>query len=168
MPIKDISDMLSTGRTPSKPRDYIQGYLKYTETHFGSQIEVANQSLKRLSSRKIKESKVLKNDGFKNTVKNYIHSLGYETVENNDNNVFYLDLAIEDKNTGRFVIGIECDVPHNSLLKNARHREIWRPLILKKSIPHIHRTTSYKWLQDTENEKLRLKHAIENALNKTP
>ncbi|WP_417785371.1 protein kinase domain-containing protein [Tenacibaculum sp.] len=168
MPIKDISDMLSTGRTPSKPRDYIQGYLKYTETHFGSQIEVANQSLKRLSSRKIKESKALKNDGFKNTVKNYIHSLGYETVENNDNNVFYLDLAIEDKNTGRFVIGIECDVPHNSLLKNARHREIWRPLILKKSIPHIHRTTSYKWLQDTENEKLRLKHAIENALNKTP
>ncbi len=168
MPIKDISDMLSTGRSPSKPRDYIQGYLKYTETHFDNQIEVANQSLKRLSLRKIKESKALKNDGFKNTVKNYIHSLGYETVENNDNNVFYLDLAIEDKKTGRFVIGVECDVPHNSLLKNARHREIWRPLILKKSIPHIHRTTSYKWLQDTENEKLRLKHAIENALNITP
>ncbi|WP_440120851.1 protein kinase domain-containing protein [Tenacibaculum sp. Ill] len=168
MPIKDISDMLSTGRSPSKPRDYIQGYLKYTETHFDNQIEVANQSLKRLSSRKTKESKALKNDGFKNTVKNYIHSLGYETVENNDNNVFYLDLAIEDKKTGRFVIGVECDVPHNPLLKNARHREIWRPLILKKSIPHIHRTTSYKWLQDTENEKLRLKHAIENALNITP
>lgn len=168
MPIKDISDMLSTGRSPSKPRDYIQGYLKYTETHFDNQIEVANQSLKRLSLRKIKESKALKNDGFKNTVKNYIHSLGYETVENNDNNVFYLDLAIEDKKTGRFVIGVECDVPHNPLLKNARHREIWRPLILKKSIPHIHRTTSYKWLQDTENEKLRLKHAIENALNITP
>lgn len=168
MPIKDISDMLSTGRSPSKPRDYIQGYLKYTETHFDNQIEIANQSLKRLSLRKIKESKALKNDGFKNTVKNYIHSLGYETVENNDNNVFYLDLAIEDKKTGRFVIGVECDVPHNSLLKNARHREIWRPLILKKSIPHIHRTTSYKWLQDTENEKLRLKHAIENALNITP
>ncbi|MDP2542776.1 hypothetical protein CSC81_11635 [Tenacibaculum discolor] len=168
MPIKDISDMLSTGRSPSKPRDYIQGYLKYTETHFDNQIEVANQSLKRLSLRKIKESKALKNDGFKNTVKNYIHSLGYETVENNDNNVFYLDLAIEDKKTGRFVIGVECDVPHNPLLKNARHREIWRPLILKKSIPHIHRTTSYKWLQDTENEKSRLKHAIENALNITP
>lgn len=168
MPIKDISDMLSTGRSPSKPRDYIQGYLKYTETHFDNQIEVANQSLKRLSLRKTKESKALKNDGFKNTVKNYIHSLGYETVENNDNNVFYLDLAIEDKKTGRFVIGVECDVPHNPLLKNARHREIWRPLILKKSIPHIHRTTSYKWLQDTENEKLRLKHAIENALNITP
>lgn len=168
MPIKDISDMLSTGRSPSKPRDYIQGYLKYTETHFSNQIEVANQSLKRLSSRKIEESKTLNNDGFKNTVRNYIHSLGYETVENNDNNVFYLDLAIEDKNTGRFVIGIECDVPQNSLLKDARHREIWRPLILKKSIPHIHRTTSYKWLQDTDNEKLRLKHAIQNALNNTP
>ncbi|MGG6230311.1 protein kinase domain-containing protein [Tenacibaculum sp. SDUM215027] len=168
MPIKDISDMLSTGRSPSKPRDYIQSYLKYTETHFGNQIEIANQSLKRLSLRKTEESKTLKNDGFKNTVKNYIHSLGYETVENNDNNVFYLDLAIEDKKTGRFVIGIECDVPHNPLLKNARHREIWRPLILKKSIPHIHRITSYKWLQDTESEELRLKHAIENALNRTP
>ena len=91
--------------------------------------------------------------------------MGYDTVENNDYNVFYVDLAIQDKENGRFVIGIECDPPNNELLKNARYRELWRPQVLKKSIPFIHRTTSYRWLQDTEGEKKRLKEAIENALN---
>ncbi|CAN0587995.1 unnamed protein product, partial [Ectocarpus sp. 12 AP-2014] len=151
MPINDISDMLSTGRLPSKPRDYIQGYLNYTETHSNKQIEIANTTIKRLSLRNSNENLSLKNDGFKNTVRNYIHSLGYKTVEDSDDNVFYLDLAIADKETGSFVIGIECDVPNNPLLQNARYRELWRPLVLKKSIPFIHRTTSYKWLQHTDS-----------------
>ncbi len=165
MPIKDISDMLSTGRSPSKPRDYIQGYLNFAETHSNAQIQAANKSLNKLSVASSYESIVLQNDGFKNTVKNYIKSLGYDTVENSDYNVFYVDLAIQDKESGRFVIGIECDPPNNELLRNARYRELWRPQVLKKSIPVIHRTTSYRWLQETEGEKNRLKEAIENALN---
>lgn len=164
MPINDISDILSTGRSPSKPRDYIQVYLNFSESHSNGQIHIANKSLKKLSDKNRYEEITIKNDGFKNTVKKYIESLGYNTVENSDYNVFYLDLAIEDKNSGRFVIGIECDTPNNDLLRNARYREIWRPLILNKSIPVIHRTTSYRWLHDTQGEKSRLKSAIENAL----
>ncbi len=166
MPIKDISDILSTGRSPSKPRDYIQAYLNFAETHSNVQIQLANKSIRKLSSTNTNEQHiVLKNDGFKNTVKHYIKSLGYDTVENNDYNVFYIDLAIQDKESSRFVIGIECDTPNNELLRNARYRELWRPFVLKKSIPVIHRTTSYKWLQDTDGEKNRLKEAIKNALN---
>jgi len=29
MPIREISDMLATGRKASKPRDYLQAYLDY-------------------------------------------------------------------------------------------------------------------------------------------
>ncbi len=165
MPIRDISDMLSTGRSPSKPRDYIQSYLNYAENHSNTHIEIADKQIKKLSADSTYQDTIIKNDGFKNTVKNYIESIGYNVVENNDYNVFYLDLAIEDKETGRFVIGIECDVPNNELLANARYRELWRPLILKKSIPVIHRTTSYRWLQDEDGEKNRLKRTIENVLN---
>ncbi len=163
MPIKDISDALSTGRPLSKPRDFIQSYLNFSEMHSNGQIEVATNKLKTLSAKNAIEDIQLKNNGLKNTVKSYVESLGYEVVENNDYNVFYLDLAIE--NNGRFVLGIECDAPKNTLLKNARYRELWRLQVLKKTIPTIHRTTSYRWLKDTEVEQNRLKEAIEQALN---
>jgi hypothetical protein len=163
MPIKDISDLLSTGRRPSKPRDYIQSYLNFSEIHSNGQIEVANDKVKKLSAENSVEDVQLKNDGFKNTVKTYIESLGYEVVENNDYGVFYLDLAIE-KN-GRFILGIECDTPNNVLLKNARYRELWRLQVLNKTIPTIYRTTSYRWLKDAKTEQNRLKEAIELTLN---
>ncbi|NVK53823.1 MAG: DUF4011 domain-containing protein [Flavobacteriaceae bacterium] len=166
MPVKDISDVLSTGRQPSKPRDFIQSYLNFSEIHSNGQIEVATDKVKKLSGKNSMEDIQLKNDGFKNTVKTYIESLGYEVVENNDYNVFYLDLAIE--NNGRFVLGIECDTPNNVLLKNARYRELWRLQVLKKTIPTIHRTTSYRWLKDTEAEQNRLKEVIEHALKLNP
>ena len=164
MPIKDISDMLSTGRLPSKPRDFIQSYLRYSEIHSNGQIEIAKSNIKKLSVQGKHQEVHLKNDGFKNSVKAFIENLGYQVVENNDYNIFYLDLAIEDK--GRFVLGIECDTPKNALLKNARYRELWRLQVLQKTIPTIHRITSYQWLNDVEAEQNRLKEAIEKSLNK--
>ena len=164
MPIQAISDILSTGRSASKPRDYIQTYLNYAEIHAGNQIEMATKTLKLLSSNNLNRIAETRNDGFKNTVKDFVESLGYETVEDSDNSVFYMDLAIKDKQNGRFLIGIECDAPHNDLLKRARYRELWRPNVLKRSIPHIHRTTSYQWLENTSDEQLKLKNAIEMAL----
>ncbi|WP_124980501.1 protein kinase domain-containing protein [Nonlabens xiamenensis] len=166
MPIKDISDILSTGRPPSKPRDFIQAYLNYSEIHSNGQVDVATATVSKLSAQNSTTDALSKNDGFKNTVKFYIESLGYQVVENNDYNVFYLDLAIE-KN-GRFVLGIECDTPRNMLLKAARYREIWRIQVLKKTIPLIHRTTSYRWLKEPEKEQNRLKEAIELALMNNP
>ncbi|WP_298328364.1 AAA domain-containing protein [uncultured Dokdonia sp.] len=164
MPIQAISDVLSTGRSASKPRDYIQTYLNYAEIHASNQIEMANKSLSLLSSNNLDQIGKTRNDGFKNTVKDFVESLGYETVEDSDNSVFYMDLAIKDKQNGHFILGIECDAPHNDLLKRARYRELWRPNVLKRSIPHIYRTTSYQWLENTAEEQLKLKNAIEMAL----
>ena len=164
MPIQAISDILSTGRSASKPRDYIQTYLNYAEIHASDETEMATKTLQLLSSHNLDRKGETRNDGFKNTVKDFIETLGYETVEDSDNSVFYMDLAIKDKRSGRFIIGIECDAPHNDLLKRARYRELWRPNVLKRSIPNIHRTTSYQWLENTSDEQLKLKNAIEVAL----
>ncbi|MDF4204310.1 AAA domain-containing protein [Maribacter sp. SA7] len=164
MPTQAISDILSTGRLASKPRDYIQTYLNYAEIHSNNQIEMATKTLRLLSTSDQQQIAKIRNDGFKNIVKAYVESLGYETVENSDNSVFYMDLAIKDKQQGHFVLGIECDAPYNMLLKQARYRELWRPKVLKRSIPHIHRTTSYQWLENTQEEQLKLKNAIEMAL----
>lgn len=164
MPIQSISDILSTGRSASKPRDYIQTYLNYAEIHASSQIEVATKTLSLLSSNNLDHIGKTRNDGFKNTVKDFVESLGYQTVEDSDNSVFYMDLAIKDKQNGHFILGIECDAPHNELLKRARFRELWRPSVLRRSIPHIYRTTSYEWLEHTDSEQLKLKNAIEMAL----
>ncbi|WKX75167.1 AAA domain-containing protein [Zobellia laminariae] len=164
MPTQAISDILSTGRLASKPRDYIQTYLNYAEIHSNNQIEMATKTLRLLSTSDQQQIAKIRNDGFKNIVKAYVESLGYETVEDSDNSVFYMDLAIKDKQQGHFVLGIECDAPYNTLLKQARYRELWRPKVLKRSIPHIHRTTSYQWLENTQEEQLKLKNAIEMAL----
>jgi cell division FtsZ-interacting protein ZapD len=49
-------------------------------------------------------------------------------------------------------------------LARARSREIWRPSVLRRAIPHIHRVSSQGWYQDVEGEKALLKAAIEQAL----
>ena len=164
MPTQAISDILSTGRLASKPRDYIQTYLNYAEIHSNEQIEMATKTLRLLSTTDHQQITKVRNDGFKNIVKAFVESLGYETVEDNENSVFYMDLAIKDKQQGHFILGIECDAPYDNLLKQARYRELWRPKVLKRSIPHIHRTTSYQWLENIHEEQLKLKNAIEMAL----
>ncbi|MCF3999032.1 hypothetical protein L2E47_55795, partial [Pseudomonas aeruginosa] len=63
-----------------------------------------------------------------------------------------------------YAIGIECDAPCHPLLERARAREIWRPSVLRRAIPHLHRVSSQGWYHDGDNERTRLRAAIEKAL----
>ena len=65
-------------------------------------------------------------------------------------------------------IGIECDAPRHALLERARAREIWRPTVLHRAIPHIHRVSSQAWYHNGESERARLREAIEQAMQATP
>ncbi|MGZ3014252.1 hypothetical protein AAER19_27300, partial [Pseudomonas aeruginosa] len=49
-------------------------------------------------------------------------------------------------------------------LERARAREIWRPSVLRRAIPHLHRVSSQGWYHDGDNERARLRAAIEKAL----
>jgi hypothetical protein len=78
---------------------------------------------------------------------------------------FGLDLALEHPETGLFAMGIECDAPQHPFLTKARYREIWRPALLKRAVPHLHRVTSRGWYQQSTQERQRLQKAIEAALS---
>lgn len=166
MPIEKISDRLSTGKKLTKPRDYLQAYLDYSSKKSDGHIELARRSIKQLSqvfdNDVNDENKV---DAFVESVKKAIESFGYNPVSVNEGDVFGLDLAIEDPNTGLFAFGVECDAPRHELLKKASAREIWRKDVLNRSIPNIYRISSYNWYQNRLYEESDLKKVIQETLN---
>jgi hypothetical protein len=167
MPIADISDMLTTQRPPGSPRDYLQAYLEYARMVSAGEFASARYLLARIQTGHTKTdigAATQPGDGFTAAVASFIRSLGWQPVAANEKDVFGLDFAIEHPETGLYAIGIECDTPRHSLLVRARAREIWRPSVLTRSIPHIHRISSQAWRDDGERERALLTAAIEKAL----
>jgi hypothetical protein len=50
------------------------------------------------------------------------------------------------------------------LLRHARAREIWRPAVLARAIPRVHRVVSHGWYHEPDQEKTQLRAAIQTAL----
>ncbi|MDE9591251.1 hypothetical protein KKJ23_27325, partial [Xenorhabdus bovienii] len=73
---------------------------------------------------------------------------------------FYFDCIIEHKHSGRYIIGIECDVPHHPLLRQARAREIWRSSVLKQVVPSRYRISVTEWFYQPEIAQQKLVAAI--------
>ncbi|EIU1334580.1 TPA: DUF4011 domain-containing protein [Pseudomonas aeruginosa] len=166
MPIGDISDMLGTQRSPSSPRDYLQGYLEYARALSAGEFAGTGQLLERLQTDRSDQRRqhYQRHDGFSEIVGEYIRSLGWSAAPAGEGDAFGLDFAIENPATGLYAIGIECDAPCHPLLERARAREIWRPSVLRRAIPHLHRVSSQGWYHDGDNERARLRAAIEKAL----
>lgn len=164
MPIREISDMLVTNRMPNKPRDFIQAYLEYASKISVGEIRYAKQKISKIAksvSSSIEQEVV---DGFTQSVEAYLVSLGYTPTRGHNEDAFSVDLTIVDPRTGLYGLGIECDAPINSLLHNARARDIWRPKVLEKSIPVIHRINCYNWYKDNTSEKQKLKEIVLKAV----
>ncbi|SEB68573.1 Superfamily I DNA and/or RNA helicase [Pseudomonas saponiphila] len=166
MPIADISDMLTTQRPPASPRDYLQGYLEYARALSAGEFASGHKLLQRLVTER-QDTRARHNDhgdGFTQAVAAFIRSLGWNPISANEGDAFGLDFAIEHPDTGLYALGIECDTPRHGLLARARSREIWRPSVLRRAIPHLHRVSSQAWYHDPHNERARLQAAIEQAL----
>ncbi|MDR1934280.1 MAG: protein kinase [Candidatus Accumulibacter sp.] len=172
MPIADISDMLTTHHAPTGPRDYLQSYLEYARLLSDGEFSHAARLLARLDSGRQRGSAVYGDtdamkemkDGFLAAVADYIRALGWTPRVRGDGDVFGLDFAIEHPQTGLYAIGIECDTPLHALLTHARAREIWRPSVLRRSVPYLYRVSSRGWHQDGDRERARLAEAIDKAL----
>jgi primosomal replication protein N'' len=166
MPIRDISDLLNTRRQAATPRDYLQAYFEYARALSAGELENAQALLTRLVS----EEQIAdfgdegEADGFANAVAAEIERLGWRPVRVAESGAFGLDFAIEDPATGLYGIGIECDAPRHHLLDFARAREMWRPSVLRRSIPVVHRVSSQGWYHSPEKEKRRLADAVRGAL----
>ena len=94
-----------------------------------------------------------------------IRGLGHDPVPSDEGDAFGLDFAVKDDRTGLFGIGVECDAPRHELLRHARAREIWRPAVLARAIPMVHRVASHGWYHRPEQERMRLRAAIQTALS---
>lgn len=168
MPIRDISDMLNTQRKPVIPRDYLQGYMEYARAMSNGDLPSGRVLLGRMHNERVNArlQQGHKLDGFTNDVHTYLRSLGFDPVVAQEGDAFGMDFAIADPQTGLYAIGIECDAPRHELLKRARARDIWRPSVLRRAIPRLHRISSQAWYHSNLDEKARLKSAIESALQK--
>ncbi|HYO64050.1 MAG TPA: AAA domain-containing protein [Pyrinomonadaceae bacterium] len=168
MPVAEISDLLTTVRPANSPRDYLQAYFEYARAVSAGELDNARMLLRRLVAGRQAGARHPGNgdeaDGFQSAVRHFIESLGWRPVAVQDESPFGLDFAIEDPRTGLYGIGIDCDAPRHRLLARARAREMWRPSVLKRSIPHVHRVSSHRWYHDAEDERRRLRTAIERAL----
>ncbi|ASW08558.1 protein kinase domain-containing protein [Rhizobium sp. 11515TR] len=168
MPTELVSDMLSSRRKPTIPRDYLQGYLEYARMMSDGDFTSGRTLLDRLvterSAMQYRGEDSL--DGFANSVFEFLSRLGVEPHRVNDGSAFGLDFAIENPRTGLYGLGIECDAPRHKILDNARAREIWRPSVLKRSIPNIHRVSSHGWYHSPDEERQHLRSAVEAALYK--
>jgi hypothetical protein len=166
MPIADVSDMLSVSRSPNKPRDYLQAYLDYATKVSLGELDVARLSAGRLSPERTTQARGREPDGFVEAVASYVREMGFSPLTANDGDTFGVDITVEDSRTGHFGLAIECDSPRDDAghLSSARARELWRPRMLKRAIPVIHRVSSYGWYHSRDEERLKLRSAVEGAL----
>jgi primosomal replication protein N'' len=167
MPVSEISDLLTRRSGPRVPRDYLQGYLEYARAVSEGSAESGETLLERLVTEKRSErdSGNHEDDGFTKSVENFLQANGWKPTKARDGGAFSLDFAITDPRTGLYAIGVECDAPRHRLLQRARAREVWRPKVLGRAVPYIHRVSSYAWTHFGETERQRLKAAVENALH---
>lgn len=169
MPIPEISDLLSTRRAPATPRDFLQGYMEYARLVSSGEFIAAKSLLSRITPRReaarASSHAGGSEDAFYRAVGDFLRSLGHEVKAAEDADVFGLDYAIEHPQTGLFAIGIECDAPRHPLLQHARAREVWRPQVLERSLPVLHRVSCHGWYHDGEQERNRLLNAVKMALD---
>ncbi len=166
MPVSEISDLLTRRSGPRVPRDYLQGYLEYARTVSDGLGKTGKTLLDRMvtEQRPQNEAGNHEDDGFTKSVEAFLEANGWKPSKARDGGAFSLDFAVTDPRTGLYAIGVECDGPRHRLLERARAREIWRPRVLGRAVPYVHRVSSYAWTHAGDAERLRLKNAVENAL----
>ena len=169
MPVAEVSDLLASGRPPAQPRDFLQAYLAYAEHVSQGDLEAAARLVSRIQGKSAghrqQAETVGRADPFTGHVGQFIRgTLGFEPVAVADGTAFGIDWAIRATDGDAFRIGIECDSPLHRLLATARAREIWRPAVLKRSIPVVHRVSSVAWYAEPEREQQRLSEAIYASL----
>src|SRR5262249_39297097 len=140
--------------------------FEYARTVCAGDIPAVGTLLSRLVTRQSGVSRTdgTGSDGFQRAVARFIQSRGVWPERIEEQGAFNFYFVIEDPRRGLFGIGIECDAPRHPLLKSARARELWRPAVLRQSIPVVHRVSSYGWYHQPNQERSRLEDALRAAI----
>jgi primosomal replication protein N'' len=161
---KQINDLKRRALHNADAAYYLQTYLDYAAKMSSGDLDSARAATRRFGGAHKNGSVNGVEDGFIASVESFIRELGHEPTPSDDGDAFGLDFAIRDGRTGLFGIGIECDAPRHDLLRHARAREIWRPGVLARAIPKVHRVVSHGWYHRPDHERSQLRAAIETAL----
>jgi primosomal replication protein N'' len=167
MPIGEIAEVLGSGAPPSQPRDYLQLYLAYADALSKGEHEHAAKLLSQLGRRRDERARTReepRGDALVQSVAAAIEDLGWTAVRAGDGSAFGIDLAIPHPEHGGFGIGIECNAADHVLLRRAHAREVWRPSVMRRSLPAIHRISGRNWYHQREEEIARLRKAVETAM----
>jgi primosomal replication protein N'' len=165
MPIDEISNVSRSRGGLQIPRDYLQGYMLYAQAVSNGDLVAAEQQLA-LQNRVREPVRAAPgaHRAFVMAVRDYLCGLGHVIEAPTTQDAFSFDLAIRHPMSGLFAIAIECDTPRHPDLAHARDREIWRPNVLRGSVPNIHRVWARLWLSDGAAERERLRVAVRQAL----
>ncbi len=169
MPVAEVSDLLGSARAPAHPRDYLQAYLAYAGHLSDGKLDAAASLISRFQVHSGGHGKhgetVRRADPFAEHVGGFIRdALRLDPVAVADGTAFGIHWGIRGADNSAFAIGIECDSPLHRLLDTARAREIWRPAVLSRSMPVVHRVWSAAWYAEPEREQGRLCEAINAAM----
>ena len=169
LPLAEISTWTTNQgtRPPATPRDFLQGWLAYAERLHAGQFAQSQTILQALNEEAKQggggQRKLQAGSALIDEVEDFLRQMGHEAVRA-AGDAFGVDFALIDPRTGLYGLGIECDAPDHPALRTARAREIWRPAVLARSIPQMHRVSSRDWYEAKANEQDRLREAVKVAL----
>ena len=103
---------------------------------------------------------------FEIVVADRLVNLGYKVKAQVGVSNYFIDLAIEDPNdSGKFILGIECDGATYHSSRSARERDRLRQDIIEKQGWRIHRIWSTDWFADPDREVEKIKQAVSTILD---
>lgn len=102
---------------------------------------------------------------FEEAVYDFLQSRGYNVVTQVGCSGFRIDMAVKHTTqSGKFVIGIECDGAAYHSSRTARERDRLRQAVLEDMGWTIYRIWSTDWIKDPKTEEVKLINAVEKAL----
>lgn len=130
-----------------------------------SYIEFAQQGIKALERELLITNDLNFDSPFEEAIYNFLHSKGYNIVTQVGCSGFRIDMAIKHPSqSGKYIIGIECDGASYHSSRTARERDRLRQTVLEEMGWKIYRIWSTDWIKDPKIEGERLVEAIEKAL----
>ena len=103
---------------------------------------------------------------FEEVVLNRLRASGYDVDPQVGSCGFYIDMAVKHpEQTGRYVLGIECDGAMYHRARSARDRDKLRQAVLEARGWRIHRIWSTDWFNNEDKEFDRLIQAVQSAIH---
>ncbi len=141
-------------------------YLQYAREVSNKNIGEANSILYSLLDSDIDRPNEIKYDSdFEMEVRDALVSKGYHVDTQVGVSGYRIDLAIYDKKTSRYVLGIECDGAAYHSSKSARERDIHRQRYLESRGWKIIRIWSRDWWNNPETEVNKIQSFLNTVVN---